>query len=84
MYGITEFSWWALLGSLVFGIFGFYAMVRGFKRRNWPVFLAGLILVVYPSFTMNDYVIWLVGLALTALIAFLEKREKKPTAPSRK
>ena len=70
MSEVTPLGIVALVVSLIVGIIGFLAIVRGFKERIWRQVFIGLALSAYPYFIPNPIVSILVGFGLTALLFF--------------
>jgi hypothetical protein len=60
-----NFSFSALMASLIFGIFGYYLWRLGKKRGHGGVKLIAIALMVYPYFIENDWALWIIGFALT-------------------
>lgn len=60
-----SFSISSIIAGLVFGIFGFAILKDGKKEANIPKVFVGLILLIYPYFITNDYLVWIIGIVLT-------------------
>ena len=60
-----NFSFSALMASLVFGIFGIYLWKLGKKRGHGAIKLIALTLMVYPYFIENEWALWVIGIVLT-------------------
>lgn len=60
-----------LFGSLLFGVIGFSAFLYGKKNALVKPMLIGLILMVYPYFISQTWLLYAIGCALTvALVVF--------------
>jgi hypothetical protein len=57
-----------LLGSLVFGVVGFAAFMYGKKQAGLRAMLIGFALMVFPYFVDPTWLLWTIGLALTAAL----------------
>ena len=66
MMGSTALLLWGVLFSSI----GFGFFIYGKKQENWVVFLCGLVLMVYPYFISNTYILVLVGSVITAVPYF--------------
>ena len=53
-----------LIGSLVFGIFGYIAFRRGRKTASPELTWTGVALMVYPYLVSQTWLLWLLGAAL--------------------
>jgi len=51
----------ALFASLLFGVIGFAAFRYGKKYGSWPPLAIGLLLMVFPYFVSQTWVIYAVG-----------------------
>jgi hypothetical protein len=54
-----------LFGSLLFGIIGFAAFVYGKKSTLFVPMILGFILMVYPYFVSQTWLLYAIGSALT-------------------
>lgn len=57
----------SLAAGFIFGVFGFYFMKWGKREAHAPSLFIGLILLVYPYFVENAWLVWGIGVALLAL-----------------
>ena len=55
-----------LLGSLLFGVIGFAAFMYGKKSALWKPMTIGLVLMIYPYFIPQTWLLYAIGCALTA------------------
>lgn len=62
-----HFSISALMAGFVFGVFGFAFLKTGKRDASAAKILIGLTLMIYPYFVTNDYLVWIIGGALTVL-----------------
>ena len=68
--GGSQFSFWNIVGSLIFGGIGFYAFIYGKKNSLWKPMVIGIILMIYPYFISSTLLIYIVGIALTAALFY--------------
>lgn len=60
-----------LFGSLLFGVVGFAAFVYGKKNALFKPMIIGLVLMIYPYFIAQTWLLYTIGGALTlALVVF--------------
>lgn len=59
-----DFSVSSLFAGFVFGVCGLYLLRWGQKKGNIAHILLGLVLMVYPYFVSNDYLLWGIGFVL--------------------
>ena len=64
------FSWANIAAGLIFGIIGWCMFNYGRKEKELKPTLIGLVLMVYPYFVPNTVLLYLIGIALTALLYF--------------
>ena len=73
-YGVSSsgfnFSWPNIIGSMIFGIIGWYAFSHGRKEKAYKPLAIGLVLMVYPYFISNTFWMYVVGIVLTASLYF--------------
>jgi len=62
-----------LFGSLMFGIIGFAAFVYGKKSTLFVPMILGLILMVYPYFVSETWLLYATGCALTVGIVVFRR-----------
>jgi hypothetical protein len=55
-----------LFGSLLFGVIGFAAFIYGKKSALWKPMTIGLVLMIYPYFIPQTWLLYAIGCALTA------------------
>ena len=58
----------ALFASLLFGVIGFVAFRYGKKNAVFVPMLLGIVLMVFPYFVSETWMIYAVGCALTAVV----------------
>ena len=63
----SDFSMASLIPGFVFGVFGFALFRYGKKEGNFKKLIIGLVLMVYPYFFSNLWVLWILGVVLTVL-----------------
>lgn len=55
-----------LFAALLFGSVGFAAFMFGKKSANWKPMTVGAILMIYPSFIKETWLLYAIGVALCA------------------
>ena len=65
-----NFSIGNLIGGFLFGGIGFIAFTYGKKLGNYRVLVIGLILMVYPYFIPNNFLLYLIGAILTGALYY--------------
>ncbi len=65
MFSTAFLLWGVLFGSIGFGFF-----LYGKKQKNFTVLICGLLLMIYPYFVPNSYLLVLVGIVLLAVPYF--------------
>jgi hypothetical protein len=63
----VSFSVSSLLAGFVFGVIGMFLIGRARREGHLPSLLVGIVLVLYPYFIENVYLLWGAGIALVAL-----------------
>ena len=53
-----------LLAGFVFGVIGMYLVKRAKSEAHVPYFIIGLLMMIYPYFIENVYLVWGIGLGL--------------------
>lgn len=59
-----------LLAGLIFGTIGWGALRYGRALDRWKPIAIGLLLMAYPYFFSNSYLLWGTGIALLVLLYF--------------
>lgn len=54
----------AIFAGFIFGVLGMYFLKRGKNEAELPLFAVGLILVIYPYFVENVFLLWGIGVGL--------------------
>ena len=62
------FSMANLIGSLIFGSIGFIAFFYGKKQASWKPLAIGIILMAYPYFVPGTFLMYAIGIGLTAAL----------------
>ena len=70
----SGFSVANLIGNLIFSGIGFVAFIYGKKNAEYTIMVIGLILMAYPYFITNTIWMYVIGIALTAVIYYLRMR----------
>jgi hypothetical protein len=60
-----------IIGGLIFGVVGLYLFRWGKRNQNFWHMILGMGLMIYPYFVTNDWLIWIVGFALSGLAWYL-------------
>ncbi|MCR4299479.1 MAG: hypothetical protein NUV75_12160 [Gallionella sp.] len=55
-----------LFAAILFGSAGFAAFIYGKKSANWKPMTLGVILMVYPYFIEETWLLYVIGAVLTA------------------
>ena len=58
-----------IIGSILFGLIGFFAFQHGRKRGNRPALWLGLALMLYPYAISSTWLLYAVGVVLCAGLA---------------
>lgn len=61
---LEGFSVGSLFAGLVFGVLGMWLIKRGKSEAHIPFVVIGLVLIVYPYFITNVYLVWAIGVGL--------------------
>jgi hypothetical protein len=76
-YGVSNpissgggFNWWNIIGGIVFSIIGWYAFMQGWKQKSIRPSVIGIALMIYPYFVPNTWLVFVIGIALTAALFF--------------
>jgi hypothetical protein len=70
MFQAEDFNLLKIVAYTIFGAIGFVAFVYGKKNALWRPMITGLALMAYPYFLSGTFVIYLVGIVLTAALYF--------------
>lgn len=62
-----DFSASYILAGILFGIIGLLIFKEGKKRTIAELYFIGIALMIYPYFITHDVLVWVVGIALTAV-----------------
>ena len=72
--GVTNssggFNWGNIIAGLIFGAIGTAAFMYGKSNKSPKPLMIGIILCVYTFFVTNLTMIYVIGIALTALLYF--------------
>jgi hypothetical protein len=68
--GAKGWNWANVLANIIFSSVGFVAFVYGKKNAFWRPMGIGLVLMGYSYFVSETWVVYLVGVALTAALYF--------------
>ena len=61
---------WKIFGYILFGGVGVVAFIYGKKNASWRPMIIGIILNIYPYFFSATWMIYLIGIVLTAALFF--------------
>lgn len=64
------FNWWNIIGGTIFGIIGWFAFAHGRKEKSWRPLGIGIVLMLYTFFIANTWLVYMIGIALTAALYF--------------
>jgi hypothetical protein len=62
-----------LFGALIFGVIGLAAFLYGKKQAKMGPLVIGLLLMIYPYFIEETWILYATGAALTAAIFFFRE-----------
>jgi hypothetical protein len=62
-----------LFGALIFGVIGLAAFLYGKKQAKMGPLVIGLLLMIYPYFIEETWILWAIGAALTVAIFFFRE-----------
>ena len=62
-----------IFASIIFGAIGFGVFVYGKKNRAIRPLVLGISLMVYPYFISNTFLLYLIGIGLTAAVYFWQE-----------
>lgn len=60
-----------LLWVVVFSSIGLGFFIYGKKQKNFPILVIGILLMLYPMFISNTYILVLIGIMLVVTSYFL-------------
>ena len=67
---IAGFTFWGLMGGIIFSSVGFVAFVYGKKNSEYKPMVLGIALMVYPMLLKGTAMLYVVGIGLTAALFF--------------
>ena len=73
MPSASSFNIAGLAANLIFGAIGLIAFVYGKKQSSWVPMVIGIILMVYPYFVGGTFLLYGIGIALTACLYFFRE-----------
>jgi len=59
-----DFSVSSIAAGFVFGVFGMALIKRGKQQANLSTALIGTVLIMYPYFVENPFLMWAIGFSL--------------------
>lgn len=62
-----------LFGALIFGVIGLAAFLYGKKQAKIGPLIGGLLLMIYPYFISETWMLYAIGVALTVAIFFFRE-----------
>lgn len=68
--GNGDINWANLIGGIIFGTIGMVAFMYGKKQRTVKPLIIGVALMGYPYFTPNTFLLYLIGITLSAILFF--------------
>ena len=60
-----------LIGGLVFGSIGFVAFIYGKRMHLWKPMFCGIVLMIYPYFIGDTWMVYAIGVIGTVALFFL-------------
>jgi len=66
----SDFSTAKIFACIIFGAIGFAGFLYGKKNRLFRPLIIGIALMAYPYFISGTFFLYLVGIALTAILYF--------------
>ncbi len=70
LMGPDGLNWWNLIGGTVFGLIGWFAFLHGKREKSWRPMVIGIVLMLYTFFVGNTWLVFIIGIALTAALYF--------------
>jgi len=70
MFQLGNFNEANLFAGLIFGSIGLVAFIYGKKTASFRPLIIGIVLMVYPYFIPGTWLIYLIGIVLTAALYF--------------
>ena len=70
MFQFGNFSPSNLFACIIFGSIGLGAFIYGKKNVSWRPMVIGIALMVYPYFFSRTFLIYIIGIILTAALYF--------------
>ncbi len=67
---LSKFSMAGILGGMIFSSIGFIAFIYGKKLGSFRPMVVGIALMLYPIFVQDTSYLYMIGVALTALLYF--------------
>lgn len=64
---LGNFSISTLIAGFIFGVIGMYMIKRAKSEAHVPYFIIGLVLLIYPYFIENVFLVWGLGAGLVFL-----------------
>jgi hypothetical protein len=68
--GLPDFTMAKILAYLIFGMIGLVAFGYGKKNKVMRPLIIGIALMVYPYFISGTFLLYFIGIALTAALYF--------------
>jgi hypothetical protein len=67
-----DFSVSTLAAGFIYGILGMWLIRQGRRTAHIPWFVIGLVLIIYPYFVENVFLLWGIGAALLVVAARMD------------
>ena len=67
---ISDFSAAKIFAYIIFGMIGFVVFMHGKKNKFFRPMIIGVALMVYPYFISGTFLLYFVGITLTAALYF--------------
>ena len=64
---LSNFSWPNIVGGFIFGSIGMVVFMHGKKERKYKPLVMGIVLMAYPYFITNTFLLYTAGIGLCFL-----------------
>lgn len=61
---LASISPWTMIGGFIFGVIGIWLFRKGRRETNNKIVVIGIMLMMYPLFTLEPWSTWGIGAAL--------------------
>jgi hypothetical protein len=67
---VDDFSVAKIFAWIIFGVIGFAVFLYGKKNKSFRPMIIGVVLMVYPYFISGTFLLYFIGIILTAALYF--------------